>query len=129
MKNIIKGEKVDILRRIFAVCGGDIFDNDIRDFLKLLLVVPKLFKELNEVLRVFKAFRLLHRIVSVVPAFATEVDRCKAVDRHIGAFFACTALQKVNYAGNMTDWENIIIADENEPLIQAQITYNYIPST
>lgn len=45
------------------------------------------------------------------------------------AFFACTALQKVNYAGNMTDWENIIIADENEPLIQAQITYNYIPST
>lgn len=55
MKNIIKGEKVDILRRIFAVCGSDIFDNDIRDFLKLLLVVPKLFKELDEVLRVFVA--------------------------------------------------------------------------
>ncbi len=45
------------------------------------------------------------------------------------AFFACTALQNVNYAGNITDWGNIIIADENEPLIQAQITYNYIPST
>ena len=41
------------------------------------------------------------------------------------AFFACTNLQKVNYAGNMTDWENIIIESENDPLIQAQITYNY----
>lgn len=45
------------------------------------------------------------------------------------AFFNCTALQNVNYAGNITDWKNIIIADENEPLIQAQINYNYIPST
>ena len=43
------------------------------------------------------------------------------------AFFACTALQKVNYAGNKTDWESIIIADGNDPLMQAQITYNYVP--
>ena len=86
MKNIIKGEKVDILRRIFAVCGSDIFDNDIRDFLKLLLVVPKLFKELDEVLRVFVALCFLYRIVSVIPALAAEVDRCKAVDGHIGTF-------------------------------------------
>ena len=86
MKDIIKGEKVDIFRRIFAVCGSYIFNDNIRDFLKLLLVVPKLFKELDEVLRVFVAFCFLYRIVSVIPALAAEVDRCKAVDGHIGTF-------------------------------------------
>ena len=86
MKDIVKGEKVDIFWRIFAVCGGYIFNDNIRNFLKLLLVVPKLFKELDEVLRVFVALCFLYRIVSVVPALATEVDRRKAVDGHIGTF-------------------------------------------
>ena len=52
--------------------------------MQLFLVVPELFKEPEKVVGIFKALCLLHRIVGVVAALATEIDGGKAIDGHIG---------------------------------------------
>jgi len=41
-----------------------------------------------------------------------------------GAFDGCTALTDVYYAGSEADWEKIIIAADNDPLLQATIHYS-----
>ena len=45
-----------------------------------------MFKEPEKVVGIFKALCLLHRIVGVVAALATEINCRKSIDGHIGAF-------------------------------------------
>jgi hypothetical protein len=41
------------------------------------------------------------------------------------AFYGCTNLQKVYYAGTESDWAQIVIGDNNECLTNATIYYNH----
>ena len=45
-----------------------------------------MFKEPEKVVGIFKALCLLHRIVGVVAALATEINCRKSIDGHIGTF-------------------------------------------
>jgi len=54
----------------------------------------------------------------VIPVSVTDVED--------SAFWGCTALNSVGYPGSAAQWETITIGDGNEPLTEADITYNYI---
>lgn len=41
-----------------------------------------------------------------------------------GAFYGCTSLEDVYYAGNQAQWDEISIADKNEPLLNATLHLN-----
>jgi hypothetical protein len=41
------------------------------------------------------------------------------------AFFECANLKEVYYCGSETDWNNLIIEEGNEPLVQANKIYDY----
>lgn len=45
------------------------------------------------------------------------------------AFYNCTALSDVCYAGSDVDWNGITIDDGNEPLLNAEIDYDYVEPT
>ncbi len=45
------------------------------------------------------------------------------------AFYGCTALTDVYYAGSESDWEYISVGYDNEPLLNATIHYDYIGDT
>ena len=55
----------------------------------------------------------------------TEIYLPKSISE-IGwrAFFACTALQTVKYAGSADEWSNIKVGTENEPLVNATFEFN-----
>ena len=44
----------------------------------------------------------------------------------LSAFAACDALSEVYYTGSQTEWNNITIKSENDPLINAVKYYNYV---
>ncbi len=42
------------------------------------------------------------------------------------AFYGCNALEKVNFCGSEEEWSNILIGNNNKPLTDAEITFNFI---
>ena len=57
----------------------------------------------------------------VIPATVTEI--------YDGAFEDCHSLDTINYTGTEEQWNEIIIGDRNEPLMNATINYNYVIPT
>ena len=45
------------------------------------------------------------------------------------AFTDCTLLENVYYTGTKDEWNNILMGTENDPLLNATIHYNYVPTT
>ena len=41
------------------------------------------------------------------------------------AFYRCNALEKVNFCGSDEEWNNILIDNNNKPLTNAEISYNF----
>ena len=85
-EDVIERDKIDILRCVLTIRGGDILNHNIRDFLQLFLVIPELFKKSQKVVGVLKALSLLHWIIGVVAALTAKIDSGESIDRHIGAF-------------------------------------------
>ena len=86
MKDIVERKEINVFRRIFTIGCGDILNYDIRDLLKLLLIIPDLFKKFDKVLCVLITFCFLYRIIGIIPAFTTEINRRKTIDGHISTF-------------------------------------------
>ena len=75
--------------RCTQVCSRNIIDHNICNFLQPAFVIPKLLKEFEKIVGILIAFGFLYRIISVIAAFAAEIDSGKAADRHIGALIDC----------------------------------------
>ena len=85
VENVIQSKEIDEVRGILPVSSGDTVKNDFSDILELLFVVPKLFKQFQEISAILIALRLLDRIIGVVAPFTAQIHGGKAVDGHIGA--------------------------------------------
>ena len=79
---MIQRHKVDELRGIFCISRADIFQNHICDILHFVPVVPKRIEQLH-VLLCERSLYTVDHVVAVISAFTTNIDRCKAANRHI----------------------------------------------
>ena len=52
-----------------------------------------------------------------IPTSVTNIDR--------NAFYGCSALTDVYYAGDKNDWDRITVQSSNDPLLSANITFDY----
>ena len=83
IEDVVEHDKVNEIRRVLPVSGGNAFDDKLRHVFQLLLVVPDFLKFGDKVFPVLIAFGFLNRIIRIVAAFAAKIDRRKTVDRHI----------------------------------------------
>ena len=66
---------------------------------------------------VFRFFPNLTEVV--IPTSVTEIS--------VGAFQTCDSITDVYYSGTEVQWNNIVIGDSNDALLNATIHYNYTP--
>lgn len=82
---MVQCHKVDKLRRVFVIGRTDVGDDHFGHILHLLMVIPECFKQLH-ILGGERRFHAVDHIIAVIAAFATNIHRSKAIQRHIGGF-------------------------------------------
>ena len=85
-ENIVESEEIDKVRAVFSISCADALQYNVCNILKAGRIIPDFIKQRQKVTAVFKGFGSLNRVVCVVSALTTKVNRCKPTDWHIGTF-------------------------------------------
>ena len=85
-ENVVQREKVDELRGVFPVGGGDAFEDLIGHILQAGIVAPQFVKQSKILPAVFGCLGAGDEVIDIVAALTAEVYGGKAADGHVGAF-------------------------------------------
>ena len=85
VEDIVEGDEIDELGRVFAVDVGDMINDVVSDIGKILFVVPKLVEH-TEILTSVCTIDLVDEVHHAVAAFAAQVSSGETIHRRIGAY-------------------------------------------
>ena len=110
-ENIVQRKKVEKLRAVFLIGGGDAFQHGVGDILQALLVVPDRVEQL-QILRALGRINAVDHGKQAAAALTAQVGAGKAVDRSIRHRFGAVDGHKIGDAlGGFVGFEADLAAD------------------